>query len=683
MSENAREQARLQFGALLASNANYFGNIKESTSEPVISIISDTTFEKLVCVGLQPSLNKLEAVIYINKETGYYGDVCSDGSREYVRFYISTDDGATWLDQGMVSFPVYSIPGEKPLEYAVTLDINPKKFFCFKANLPKVRAILSWNNPPPADTPDFDPIWGNKIEARIQIEALKIFLLEEMFLQANLQVPEYFKDNLDLQQELAVAEPKTLTISELHQLYKKQDVPTHRYVFSQLQNLIKSPSQTEYYTSKSKNFLQNLNVDAKEVINTLLNTNGNVTFEQLDCIGLDSNRDALAGVISVKLSSGYSGGLCTAGSREYVSFWVDWADGLGWIYAGTASVRVHDISKIPSEHLKYAVYLPVEDLPMHLQDCKKGPKTVRVRAILSWQAPPPPWNPDYKPTWGNRLETLVHIRPGEPYNIGTPNISIIGGVGRADINVFGNGMSKPGATFALTGFKTDPWLDVRECPFGGRVAVIGYPSVGYKYRVYVRTGASPPAIVSTPIRTVDLNGIGTWRLPDSTGFFTYLPTSDNIINLLAWWDTSGDEMWEMRLEIANSADVVLGSTPWYRIQLDNTLPDPVEIHIDSGGDCKSFPVKTPISGHFIARDINFGAFQISVSPFGAPPGSLSPTSGTSQTNSSPGDVWSLDTTHLEPCGYNVWLTAYDLTNHNSESGKRHKSAPVGFCILVS
>ena len=125
-------QQRNNFKSHLASNFNYFGNMKNTDSNPVIAIHNDTTFEELKCVGLQPSLNRLEAVVHIKQQSGYSGHICSPGSREYIRFYISMDNGLKWQDQGSTSFSVHDIPDKKPLEYAATLEINPKKLFVLK-----------------------------------------------------------------------------------------------------------------------------------------------------------------------------------------------------------------------------------------------------------------------------------------------------------------------------------------------------------------------------------------------------------------------------------------------------------------------------------------------------------------------------------------------------------------------
>ena len=151
----------------------------------------DTTYEELGCVGYQPQLRKLEAVVYVKKHFGYGGDLCSPGSPEYVRFYLSYDNGATWVDQGLVNFTAWNMPfNGNRLEYAVTLDINPPERFCFTENLPLARAILSWNNPPPPNTPNHHPHWGNVRDARIQIGARRKLIFSELASEFKLKLPE-------------------------------------------------------------------------------------------------------------------------------------------------------------------------------------------------------------------------------------------------------------------------------------------------------------------------------------------------------------------------------------------------------------------------------------------------------------------------------------------------------------
>jgi hypothetical protein len=74
--------------------------------------------------------------------------------------------------------------------FLVTLQFNPEEDFGFIENLPRVRAILSWNSPPPAATPDWTPVWGNVMDAQIQIEGLKQNLVSRLIPESRIQFQE-------------------------------------------------------------------------------------------------------------------------------------------------------------------------------------------------------------------------------------------------------------------------------------------------------------------------------------------------------------------------------------------------------------------------------------------------------------------------------------------------------------
>src|SRR5260370_23943271 len=81
----ALEAERQNFVSLILENPNYFGNLEGSAFQPVKPIKFNTSYEELVCVGLQPQLDRLEAVIDIKRPTGYGGASCTAGSYEFVR----------------------------------------------------------------------------------------------------------------------------------------------------------------------------------------------------------------------------------------------------------------------------------------------------------------------------------------------------------------------------------------------------------------------------------------------------------------------------------------------------------------------------------------------------------------------------------------------------------------------
>ncbi|MGH9455985.1 MAG: hypothetical protein ACRD2O_18685, partial [Terriglobia bacterium] len=333
--------------------------------------------------------------------------------------------------------------------------------------------------------------------------------------------------------------------------------------------------------------------------------------------------------------------------------------------------------------------------------CEQGAKTARVRAVLSWAVPPSTTDPYASVAWGNSEETLVLVDPGAPFVVGTPNISIIGGIGIAEIDTGVSGLTQPFATFANFGPNeyADPWDNSRQCPFGGLVDVHGQPTPGMKYRVSVRkVGSSSPLRLTDTIYTVDKNGFTSPRNPDGQGFFNYLTQDENQLSLLAYWFSAGDDLWEMMLEIADALDNVQGNTPWYRIQLDNTapktsaqlVPPTIDLHIDSGGDCKDFNVTSEIDGHFVAVDTYFGAWSLQTLPstITPPPNEPAPfnpaISATTETEVYPGHQWKLDTTGMIPCGYVVQLQVWDRSIVGSFPGSHnYNHAEVGFCLRAA
>jgi hypothetical protein len=670
------EQARGHMQMLLLANPNYFGNLAQSGLKPVLNIAGDTEYEELDCVGFSLSLSRLEAVVSIKQVSGYDGAICTAGSQEYIRFYLSFDGGATWLDQGVAGFTVHDIPGPKPLEYSVALPVTLPAEFCFVESLPEVRGILSWNAIPPANTPGFVPVWGNVVDVTVQSPASDFIIFSKLLEVAKLKLPANVEQTVDLNQNIALATKKSLTTSELTALYQGKPVSAARYLYPQINKLAASQAAGSA-----------LAANIGDVIGEILATSGNTTYEELDCVGLDLNRGALVGVVRVKLPYGFNGGLCTAGSTEYVAFWVDWGGGLQ--YEGTATINTHDIAGLPVDGLEYAIALPI-DLSGHLKPCTEGAQTVEVRAILSWQTAPPPSNPSYVPVWGNRVNARVQIPAGEAQAL--PDIAIIGGIGVAQIATSGSGfeagLTLPGALFALQGSPADPYDPSRQCAFGGEIVVQGAPYVGLQYRVMIQdltTGSPAASPLTTPFTATDLFGDSFPQSPDASGYFNYLPNTQNIDDILAIWYPTGNDLYQIWLETLDPATGAMTVGAVRQVQLCNQAPT-AAIHIDSGGDCKQFDQGSgPIDGHFVATEAGLGtSAQIGHYALGTlPSGNLpSPASGTSDTGPAPGQAWALSLAGMAPCGYVVQLDVWDNTIVDSEPNVWNgNSAAVGFCIV--
>lgn len=699
---------RAKFRALVLSNPNYFGNIATSPFPPVLNIQLNRTYEEIGCVGFQPQFNRLDAVIYINQINGYGGGICTAGTPEYVRFYTSSDNGASWQDAGLTSFTAWDIPGgtagRRRLEYAVSLNIDPAKRFCFIQNIVLVRAILSWNVPPPPNTPNFVPVWGDIHNTHIQIDPRTLIIFNDILQQAQIKLPPVLADILDLDSPVAVKPPQALSAPELAQLYKGKDVEPHRFALAELQQLVSAPVLVDELMAPGfGGVLAGTGINLADLADVLFPVDGSTRYEEIECIGLNPNQDALVGVIRVKLSSGYSGGLCTAGSREYVAFWADF-DGNGSFetYLGTTSVRVHDINPVPAEGLEYSVALPLQ-LDRYRRLCQQGAVLVPIRAILSWQVAPPPGNPNFVPVWGNREHTLIHIKPGRRPAGHTPIIETVGSMAVVDINGAGyaNGPAQ------LAGFSA------KQSPFGGEVIITGHlanptdisaGAAALRYRVIVNDGSVDQVLTNafTISRTQLLDGAwsflpGVTQTPDAFGYYTYRedlsggPGNAQIFvagNVLARWQTAGKTgTWTIRIEVRDAADVLyVGAAVTVRI--DNSAPViPVgSFKITSGGgSCADFTIGDIIEGTYQVTDEHFGSLSLSVLPplggtFTAPV----PLPRTYPTVSTFGEagVWKLDTAGMPKCGYVVRLSATDRTIVDSGYVGYYNEASVGLCLKL-
>lgn len=162
------DQASQKLRRLLQNNPNYFSSLTENSFRVVLNLNGDTGFESLGCVRYIPLLDQVYASINLRRDIGYSLHIGHPNSREYIRFYLSFDRGATWQDRGISAVNVVDQPGEKPRLCLVTKRLDLFKDYRAE-DVVLVRAILSWNSIPPADAPGWVPLWGNVAETQIRI----------------------------------------------------------------------------------------------------------------------------------------------------------------------------------------------------------------------------------------------------------------------------------------------------------------------------------------------------------------------------------------------------------------------------------------------------------------------------------------------------------------------------------
>ena len=578
---------------------------------------------------------------------------------------------------------------------------------------------------PPTLNPNDLPYFGNRLDVNIQLRPRPLTLqclLDDILVLKNQEIkypPQL--SQIDLKAELPVLKPKPVPWQQLASTYREAKVPNHRMVYEALLPMIKPelPHPPISYEIDPSIFKE-LNIDIAALIDALSSKEANTTFEELTCVGLNTDTDILGGVIQVKKPYGYSGSLCQSGSHEYVAFWADWNnDGNFDEYLGTASVETHDLAKLPGGGLCYAVMLPC-NFSERLKTCE-NPVVVRIRGVLSWAVPPSTTDPNSLNYWGNSLDVVVQLRP-----VGVPP-----GQGLFDLIYDVGGVSLPNISGSThLAFPAPVPLNTNQCgmgpwdrPFGGGVRIGGRiyntgPAGSVYYQVQYAPSGSGSWLPVTNQVTFELMHPLPWdpKYPQENvsinspdGWFPYMedPTASPPIfertARLANWQTgslSGD--YDLRLVYCLGDPHAVGAVYHYSaivtIKVDNhgfTVSPTANVTLDktydldliiTGGDCHSYEhgVDT-ITGKLHAVSDNFWKWVFE----------LQPTTHTHGTNANPacrsyisladtGDDevnWTLNTGSLDPCGYTLTLRAYDRTIVDSNGALVHSNGKaVGFSV---
>ena len=525
----------------------------------------------------------------------------------------------------------------------------------------------------------------------------------DLFKLGEIKLPPVLAESLDLEQTVNAAPKKALALAELHEQYKGQGVEPHRFAMAEIKKLIKTP---ELAAGSLHPIAKKLGFSLSDVIGKLLATDGSTVYEELDCIGLDPNGlgNALVGVLRIKRKNGFSGGPCTHGSREYVTFWGDFNNnGTYETCLGTASVQVFDLD-VPRQGLEYSVRLPV-NLNPYRRPCGQGPRVVPIRAILSWNEVPDCGNPNGVPTWGNREETLILIPPGLPTEVGdyTPFLYDISGAAVCAIDL-GTGLA------------------AGDRPFGGKLCIHGeIPGAldlsspdTLEYRVWATQGSTTIPLVSPFTITVE-EGSGpgsaisyTIMQTAPSDYFTYREygtpaggawrrvSSPN--RRLAEWYTAGlSGTWTIHIEAREVGTVgPIYSAGITTCLADGTARSSVNVTLDQDQpvasvtitgytDASGFHAAVPcgdflkgvtINGTFdITDNMGVGSYGLTLEPSGSV--SVTPDPGSTATHVF--GTWEVATGSLPPCGYVVRLDAYDRTIVNCGTSW-HDFDTVGFCL---
>lgn len=708
MSDNATVQVpaeRQNFKALLLANPNHFGTVKNSKFPAVADIQGNTSFEAITCVGYNPELRRLEATVQLKQSSGYLGDLCAPGTQEYVRFYVSFDAGATWVSAGLSSLGAHDITRAQPIMHAVGVAYDAGNVLCLAAKQTfRVRAILSWNSPPPDADPGFTPVWGNVVEITARRHPINLIKLPP-----GVHLPTLVAEAKLSPAALSAAVTATPDTSPaaLAKAYADKGVPQQRFLYPQIATaLVKHPTGGAAIASDLANLVPSANI--AELVKLIVAQQGNATYERLDCVGYEAADQMLAGVFTLRLANGYSGGPCSTGSLEHVAFFIDWHDGSGFHFVGATATRVYDQGDIPADGVRYEVRVPL-GVDQHQRLCSGGPVFAHVRAILSWNTPVPTGNPNYVPVWGNRQEAEIQLDPGQPVT-GTQQVPILSAIGDISIgHIDSNGLIQNG-TAIHTGLGFD------DAPFGGQITLAGKIVNGTsatRYRIMRRlagTGSfvplsNEPTGITLSITTYSVaTGVQTQDFvshADPDGYYTYQDYSashyveGNVLSI--WFSNLAEDAHTYELRV----DVSVDGNPAHDIQsnivhvrVDNRWPV-ATLTVDNGadGECADYDKGQTVTGTFVATDANIASYGFSILPPNpangavvhplASPGASSDLPQVHPSLADPGvaaGFYKIDTSPMKPCGYALVLGVWDRTNVDSGRTSHYTPASIGFCV---
>jgi hypothetical protein len=582
---------------------------------------------------------------------------------------------------------VHDIPAEKdcngnsvfPIIYVATLKkTTPKTFYCDNPLLPTLRAILSWNSDPPANSPNWLPVWGSVLDCDVQLKPSLKYIVPNIDLSKYLELAVNFPD-------LSTKQISEITGTDLAQLNPQPQppgladfvkksanlkVPASRFAFKSVLNMIKYP--TSEITMMDKIILSDAKINVSQLIDQfgvvvpLDTSKANVDYEELECVGLDYNTESLVANIKVKKNVGYSGDLCSAGSKEYISFWINWNDPCEWQYINTVQLNVHDIRMV-GDCICYSVSLPL-DATLHRMLCNT-PNVVRVRGVLSWNVPPSATDPNKLEFYGNRVDAHIQIKPGVVINPGDvfPIFNIIGGIDVAHVDDV-TGLTKPGSFFAFNGIGVPT-----GSPFGGVIVLNGPTFPGYRYRIKITDLNTGTFIYASDSFTV----VGylpyypwvqyTTQAVDADGYYHFLDPAKNTLNVLARFIPGTEDQFLVEMEV----DTVMGVFS-KTIQMDNTYPV-IQIQVDDGGDCTHYTKGQTITGHYYVYDLHISSWG-----FGSTWGGGA--SGTSNTPPLPGAAFSIPTpANAYPCG-SISLWAIDKAIVDSQWVGHYLPTSYNICL---
>lgn len=122
-----------------------------------------TYWEELGSVRLDPVRRRLEILLLLKGRDGYSAGPDVPVTREYLRLFADRGDGRL-ADAGLLEVPVADCRGGGARAWACSRTRLSVELPRELGTPERVRAILSWQDAPPAGDPEFRPVFGQRCD---------------------------------------------------------------------------------------------------------------------------------------------------------------------------------------------------------------------------------------------------------------------------------------------------------------------------------------------------------------------------------------------------------------------------------------------------------------------------------------------------------------------------------------
>ena len=413
------------------------------------------------CVSYSPTRDRIEATVQVKLPFGYSGGLCAQGLLRTPAVLRRLRVGLG--GRGPAAINVHDIPVDQglrgartlPLSYVAGVNYTPRRNWCFRPVLPRVRAILSWELPPAAGPARLDADLGRRPRVQRADRAAPFRVPRR-----DRPGPQGAARATAAVRARRAAAPRARTRARSRpsrspswpRTYRKAQIPPHRFAFPALA-AVSEGSAADVPTLTASALL------AKEAGGRPGRgpevPRGRLGQHRLRGAGVPRpRRGAAVPRRDVPRSSG------RAGTRAAVQ------RGQHRVRRVLGRLGRRLPVRLPRDRRGQRPRLPAAGRRPVLRGDPAGrprqvPPLVREAPAPAGCAPcsrgrrlPPPSTPTPCRYWGNRLDRHVQVAPGRPYD-GTARFRKVGGISTDKLDL-GTGLTRSGATLGTSGVPIDP-----------------------------------------------------------------------------------------------------------------------------------------------------------------------------------------------------------------------------------